>query len=195
MFGFVGIAVTFVMVFGGYILAGGKMAVITHALPHEMMVIGGAAVGSYLLSNDTGTLKHTVSGLMRAFKGGRWREAVLRSALALKLLTSDRHGSIAAAATFGLPEVKRGFVPGAGGTQRLPRVAGLRLALEMCATGNPISANKAFDAGLVDNAATATADDVRDLARTVLGLVPPPATSHPAHAAPRAMPATPAPRA
>lgn len=42
---------------------------------------------------------------------GRWREMVNRSALALKLLTSARHGSIAAAATFGLPET-----PG-GGTQ------------------------------------------------------------------------------
>ena len=39
---------------------------------------------------------------------GRWREAVTRSALALKLLTSERHGSIAAAATFGLPEATEG---------------------------------------------------------------------------------------
>ncbi|HEX8388570.1 MAG TPA: 3-hydroxyacyl-CoA dehydrogenase NAD-binding domain-containing protein [Sphingomonas sp.] len=53
-------------------------------------------------------------------------------------------------AKLGVPEVKLGLLPGAGGTQRLPRVAGLRLAMEMCATGSPISASKAFDAGLVD---------------------------------------------
>src|SRR5204863_1331072 len=41
-------------------------------------------------------------------------------------------------AKFGTPEVKLGLLPGAGGTQRLPRVVGVRKALEMCATGNPI---------------------------------------------------------
>ncbi|HEY6705768.1 MAG TPA: enoyl-CoA hydratase-related protein, partial [Xanthobacteraceae bacterium] len=40
-------------------------------------------------------------------------------------------------AKLGTPEVKLGLLPGAGGTQRLPRVAGVRKALEMCATGNP----------------------------------------------------------
>ncbi len=75
MAGIVGIALTFAMVFGGYILAGGKMAVITHALPFEMMIIGGAAVGSYLLSNSGGVLKHTVPGIVRAFKGPRWTES------------------------------------------------------------------------------------------------------------------------
>lgn len=75
MAGFVGIALTFAMVFGGYILAGGKMAVITHALPFEMMIIGGAAVGSYLLSNSGGVLKHTIPGILRAFKGPRWTES------------------------------------------------------------------------------------------------------------------------
>lgn len=75
MFGIIGIVLTFAMVFGGYILAGGKMAVITHSLPFEMMMIGGAAVGSYLLSNDGATLKHTVPGILRAFKGPRWHEA------------------------------------------------------------------------------------------------------------------------
>ncbi|HHW35141.1 MAG TPA: flagellar motor stator protein MotA [Paracoccus solventivorans] len=75
MAGFVGIALTFAMVFGGYILAGGKMAVITHALPFEMMIIGGAAVGSYLLSNSGGVLKHTIPGIIRAFKGPRWTES------------------------------------------------------------------------------------------------------------------------
>ena len=53
-------------------------------------------------------------------------------------------------AKLGTPEVKLGLLPGAGGTQRLPRVAGVRQALEMCATGNPISAKAAFDCGLVD---------------------------------------------
>ena len=55
--------------------AGGKMGVITHSLPFEMMMIGGAAVGSYLLSNDSAVLKHTVSGIIRAFKGPRWHES------------------------------------------------------------------------------------------------------------------------
>ena len=72
MFGFVGIILTMVMVFGGYLLAGGKMGVITHALPFEMMMIMGAAIGAYLLSNDSHTLKATVGGLMRAFKGPKW---------------------------------------------------------------------------------------------------------------------------
>src|SRR5215208_1925417 len=53
-------------------------------------------------------------------------------------------------AKLGTPEVKLGLLPGAGGTQRLPRVAGVRKALEMCATGNPIGAKEAFDCGLVD---------------------------------------------
>src|ERR671929_360110 len=53
-------------------------------------------------------------------------------------------------AKLGTPEVKLGLLPGAGGTQRLPRVAGVRKALEMCATGNPIGAKEAYDCGLVD---------------------------------------------
>lgn len=75
MFGLIGIVLTFAMVFGGYVLAGGKMGVITHALPFEMMMIGGAAVGSFLLSNDGPVIKHTLPGIMRAFKGPRWHEA------------------------------------------------------------------------------------------------------------------------
>lgn len=74
MFGFVGIIVTFAMVFGGYLLAGGHLDVILHSLPFEMMMIGGAAVGAYLLSNDTAVIKHTPGGLMQAFKGPRWKE-------------------------------------------------------------------------------------------------------------------------
>jgi 3-hydroxyacyl-CoA dehydrogenase len=53
-------------------------------------------------------------------------------------------------AKLGVPEVKLGLLPGAGGTQRLPRVAGVKTALEMAATGSPIDAKRAYDIGLVD---------------------------------------------
>ncbi|UUL83551.1 3-hydroxyacyl-CoA dehydrogenase NAD-binding domain-containing protein [Sphingomonas qomolangmaensis] len=56
-------------------------------------------------------------------------------------------------AKLGVPEVKLGLLPGAGGTQRLPRVAGVALALEMTAKGDPISASQAHEAGLVDRLA------------------------------------------
>jgi 3-hydroxyacyl-CoA dehydrogenase len=53
-------------------------------------------------------------------------------------------------ARVGQPEVLLGLIPGAGGTQRLPRLAGAALALEMCTDGKPISARAAHDAGIVD---------------------------------------------
>ncbi len=53
-------------------------------------------------------------------------------------------------AKLGTPEVKLGLLPGAGGTQRLPRIAGVAMALEMTAKGDPISAKKAQEAGLID---------------------------------------------
>jgi 3-hydroxyacyl-CoA dehydrogenase len=56
-------------------------------------------------------------------------------------------------AKLGLPEVKLGILPGAGGTQRLPRIAGVEVALEMAAKGDPISAKQAQQAGLVDKLA------------------------------------------
>ncbi|MCP2013746.1 3-hydroxyacyl-CoA dehydrogenase [Deinococcus sp. HSC-46F16] len=53
-------------------------------------------------------------------------------------------------ARMGLPEVKLGVLPGAGGTQRLPRVVGVEKALEMMLSGNPIKATEAKELGLVD---------------------------------------------
>jgi 3-hydroxyacyl-CoA dehydrogenase len=53
-------------------------------------------------------------------------------------------------ARFGLPEVKLGLLPGAGGTQRLPRVVGVPKALQMIVSGDPIGADEALKAGLVD---------------------------------------------
>ena len=54
------------------------------------------------------------------------------------------------AAQVGQPEVKLGIIPGAGGTQRLPRLAGVAKAVEMCAEGNPIKATGALQYGIVD---------------------------------------------
>ncbi len=56
-------------------------------------------------------------------------------------------------AKIGVPEVKLGLLPGAGGTQRLPRVASVAAAAEMCSTGAPIPAKKALEIGLVDKLA------------------------------------------
>ena len=50
----------------------------------------------------------------------------------------------------GLPEVKLGLLPGAGGTQRVPRLAGLQAALDLIVGGTPISAQRAAEIGLVD---------------------------------------------
>ena len=55
-----------------------------------------------------------------------------------------------AANQLGLPEVKIGILPGAGGTQRLPRLIGVEAALDMIVSGNPINAEKAAKVGLVD---------------------------------------------
>ncbi|KAL3945767.1 MAG: hypothetical protein SGBAC_000156 [Bacillariaceae sp.] len=52
---------------------------------------------------------------------------------------------------FGLPEVNVGVIPGAGGTQRLPRLVGFQTALTMILTGKPIKAGKAKESGLVDH--------------------------------------------
>jgi len=54
-------------------------------------------------------------------------------------------------AKVGLPEVKLGLLPGAGGTQRLPRIIGPKRALDMIIDGNPISANEALELGVVDH--------------------------------------------
>jgi 3-hydroxyacyl-CoA dehydrogenase len=55
-----------------------------------------------------------------------------------------------ASAQVGQPEVKLGIIPGAAGTQRLPRLAGVAKAVEMCAIGDPISASEALKHGIVD---------------------------------------------
>ncbi len=83
MIGIIGIVVVFAMVFGGYLLAGGKMKIILGSLPFEMMMIGGAATGAFLISNDMAGVKHTVGSIGKVFKGAKWKPTDYRDLLCL----------------------------------------------------------------------------------------------------------------
>lgn len=83
MFGIIGIVVIFVMVFGGYLAAGGKMAIILKSLPFEMMMIGGAAVGAFVISNEPVAIKHTLKDLGKVFRGTKWKPDDYRDLLCL----------------------------------------------------------------------------------------------------------------
>jgi chemotaxis protein MotA len=83
MIAIVGILVIFVMVFGGYVSAGGKMDIIMHSLPHEMIIIGGAAAGAFMLGHDFATVKQTMKDLGKVIKGSKWKASDYRDLLAL----------------------------------------------------------------------------------------------------------------
>ncbi|MFC3612648.1 flagellar motor stator protein MotA [Lutimaribacter marinistellae] len=83
MIGLIGIVVIFVMVFGGYLAAGGKMTIILKSLPFELMMIGGAAAGAFLISNDSGGIKHTLRDVAKVFKGPKWKPQDYRDLLCL----------------------------------------------------------------------------------------------------------------
>lgn len=72
MFAAVGIVVVLLMVFGGYIISGGSIGVIAHALPLEMLIIGGAALGATIAGNSVRELKALGGGLAKVFKGPRY---------------------------------------------------------------------------------------------------------------------------
>jgi flagellar motor stator protein MotA len=73
MFQIVGIVVLIAMVFGGFVFTGGNLTPVLHALPHEMLIIGGAGVGSLIVGNSTKELKALGAGLTKVFKGPRFK--------------------------------------------------------------------------------------------------------------------------
>jgi len=83
MTGIIGIICVFVMVFGGYLAAGGKMGIIMKALPFEMTMIGGAAVGAFLIANSMSEVKHTLKDIGKVFKGPKWKTNDYRDLLCL----------------------------------------------------------------------------------------------------------------
>jgi chemotaxis protein MotA len=72
MFAAVGIIVVIVMVFGGFVVSGGSIGVIAHALPLEMLIIGGSAVGATIAGNSIRELKALGGGTMKVFKGPKY---------------------------------------------------------------------------------------------------------------------------
>lgn len=83
MIGIIGIVMVLVLVFGGYLAAGGSMEIILKALPFEMVMIGGAAVGGFLLGNDLATIKRSARDIASVFKGPRWKPSDYHDLLCL----------------------------------------------------------------------------------------------------------------
>jgi chemotaxis protein MotA len=74
MLGIIGIVVVFFCVFGGYIISGGSICVVLEAIPHELLTIGGAAIGAFLISNSKTGLKHAGHAVKLVFKGEHFKK-------------------------------------------------------------------------------------------------------------------------
>jgi len=74
MTGIVGIILIFVAVFGGYVIAGGKLEIIMESAPHELIIILGAALAAFVISNDIAGIKKTAKDFGKVFKGPSWKQ-------------------------------------------------------------------------------------------------------------------------
>lgn len=118
MFQIIGILVVFVMVFGGYILAGGHMSVLLKAMPFELMMIFGAAIGAFLIGNSMTVIKGAISGMGRVFGGPKWKQQDYKDLLCLLFLLTrlmKTKGVIALEAHIENPEESNIF-------QRYPKI-------------------------------------------------------------------------
>lgn len=122
----IGILVVLAMVFGGYLAAGGKMGIILKALPFEMMMIGGAAVGAFIIGNDGPAIKHTLKDLGKVFKGGKWKKQDFQDLLCLlfTLIKIARKDPVAIEAHVEDPENSPIF-------QSYPKILGDKSAVNM----------------------------------------------------------------
>ncbi len=94
MIAVIGLVVLLVMVFGGFALTGGNIMVVIEALPHEMLIIGGAAAGATLISTDIKGIKAIGGGFVKIVKGPRYKRAdysaaIFLTAKLMKLLKTD----------------------------------------------------------------------------------------------------------
>jgi len=94
MFVAVGIVILLAMVFGGFAITGGSLGPVLHAIPHEMLIIGGAAVGAIVTGNSMHELKAFGGGFMRAAKGPKHNkqdhiDVIILTTRLMKLLRSE----------------------------------------------------------------------------------------------------------
>ena len=83
MLGIIAIVVIFGMVFGSFIMGGGKFDIIVHAAPHEFMCIFGAAAGAFMIANKGNVIKQTLKDLKKVFAGPKWKGQDYKDLLSL----------------------------------------------------------------------------------------------------------------
>jgi len=94
MYAIIGIVILLVMVFGGFALTGGALGPVMHAVPHEMMIIGGAAIGAMVAGNSLHELKAIGGGFAKVFKGPKHNkqdhiDAIVLATKLMRLLRSE----------------------------------------------------------------------------------------------------------
>jgi chemotaxis protein MotA len=94
MYAAIGIVILLIMVFGGFAITGGALGPILEAIPHEMLIIGGAALGAVVAGNSLHELKAIGGGLGKVFKGPRHTkqdhvDAIVLCTRLMKILRSD----------------------------------------------------------------------------------------------------------
>ncbi len=129
-----------------------RAVVLTGAGPHAFCAGADLKEVSAGRGATLGTARGGFAGFVRAHRTKLWIAAAQGHALAggLELLLSCDLAVAAETATFGLPEVKRSLVAGAGGVFRLPRVLPRAIALEMIATGDAMPAARMAQFGLLN---------------------------------------------
>jgi len=94
MYAGIGIVILLVMVFGGFAITGGALGPVMEAIPHEMLIIGGAALGSLVTGNNMHGLKALGGGFTKVFKGPRHNkqdhvDAIVLTTKLMKLLRAE----------------------------------------------------------------------------------------------------------
>jgi len=74
MFPAIGLVVLLAMVFGGFVFTGGSLGPVLEAIPHEMLIIGGAGAGALIIGNSPKELKGLGSGIMKVMKGPKYKK-------------------------------------------------------------------------------------------------------------------------
>jgi chemotaxis protein MotA len=94
MYAAIGVVILLVMVFGGFAITGGALGPVMEAIPHEMLIIGGAALGAVVAGNSMHELKGIASSIGKIFKGPKHNkqdhiDAIILTTRLMKLLRSE----------------------------------------------------------------------------------------------------------